>query len=118
VTECILAIALPKRTTFFHSKANKETKRVTTKDRGKAVALTPNPVFVISQHNNTGLSTKREQIFILFDGEDTHCRDHARSALLAQGAIFPKGDLPERAHTFNALFFLKVTLHPNFTIRM
>jgi hypothetical protein len=47
MTKSILTIALLEGTTFFHREADQETKRVATKDGGKAIALTPNPVFVI-----------------------------------------------------------------------
>jgi hypothetical protein len=118
MTKGILTIALLKRTTFFHCKADQETKRVTMKDRGKAIALAPNSVFVIPQNNNARLSPKREEIFILFHCEDTHGRDCVRRTFLAQCAILAKGDLFECTQTFYATLFLKVTLHPNFTIRM
>ena len=93
MTKGILTIALSKRTTFFYREADQETKRVTTKDGGKAITLAPNSVFVIPQNNNARLSPKREEIFILFNCEDTHGRDCARRALLAQCAIPTKGEL-------------------------
>jgi len=118
MTKGILTIALLKRTMFFYREADQETKRVATKDGGKAIALAPNSVFVIPQNNNARLSLKREEIFILFNCEDTHGRDCVRRALLVQCAILAKGDLFECTQTFYATLFFKVTLHPNFTIRM
>jgi hypothetical protein len=82
MTKGILTIALSERTAFFHREADQETKRVATKDGGKAIALAPNSVFVIPQNNNARLSPKREEIFILFNCEDTHGRYCARRALL------------------------------------
>jgi len=78
MTKGILTIALSKRTTFFYHEADQETKRVATKDGGKAIALAPNSVLVIPQNNNARLSPKREEIFILFN------------TLLAQCAILPR----------------------------
>jgi len=49
MTKGILTITLSKRTTFFYREADQETKRVATKDGGKAIAPAPNSVFVISQ---------------------------------------------------------------------
>ena len=92
MTEGILTVALTKRTAFFHHKADQESKRVATKDWGKTIAFAPNSVFVISQYNNARLSPKREELFILFNGEDTHGGNGTRRALLAQCTIFTKGD--------------------------
>jgi hypothetical protein len=118
MTKCILTIPLSKRTTFFYREADQETKRVATKDGGKSIALAPNSVFMISQNDNARFSSKREEIFILFNCEDTHGRDCARRAFLSQCSILAKGDLFECTQTFYATLFLKVTLHPNLTIRM
>ncbi len=110
MTKGILTIALSKRTTFLHHEADKETKRVATKNRGKAIAFTPNPVLMIPQDNDTRFRTKGEEILILFNCEDTHGRDGARCSFFAQCTVFPKGDLPERTHTLDAPFFFEVTL--------
>jgi hypothetical protein len=118
MTKCILTITLSKRTTFFYREADQETKRVATKDGGKSIALAPNSVFMISQNDNARFSSKREEVFILFNCEDTHGRDCARRAFLSQCAIFAKGDLFECTQTFHPTLFLKETLHPNLTIRM
>jgi hypothetical protein len=72
MTKGILTVALSKRTTFFDREADQETKRVTTKDGCKAIALAPSSFFMISQNDNARFSLKREEIFILFNCEDTH----------------------------------------------
>jgi len=118
MTEGILTITLSKKMTFLHREADKEMKRVATKNRGKAIAFAPNPVFMISQSNDARFCTKRAEILILFDCEDTHGRDGARCSFFTHGTVFPKGDLPERTHTLDAPFFFEVTLQPNFTIGM
>ena len=118
MTEGILTVALTKRTVFVYRKADEETKRVTTKDWGKTIASAPNSVFAISQDNYGRLFPKREELFILFNCEDTHGRDGTRGAFLVQCTILTKGDLLKRTHALNAALFLKVTLHPNFTIRV
>jgi hypothetical protein len=118
VTEGILTVALTERTAFFHREADQETKRVATKDWGKTIAFAPNSVFVISQDNDARLCPKREELFILFNCEDTHGRDGTRRTLLAQCTILAKGDLLKRTHALNAPLFFEVTLHPNFTIRV
>jgi hypothetical protein len=118
VTEGVLTVALTERTAFFHCEADQETKRVATKDWGKTIAFAPNSILVISQDNDSRLCPKREELFILFNCEDTHGRDSTRRTFLAQSAILAKGDLPKRTHAFNAPLFFEVTLHPNFSIRV
>jgi hypothetical protein len=118
MTESILTITLSKGTMFLHRKADKEAKRVATKNRGKAIAFAPNPVFMIPQSNDARFHTKGAEILILFDCEDTHGRDGARRSFFTQSTVFPKGDLPERTHTLDAPFFFEVTLQPNIAIGM
>jgi hypothetical protein len=107
MTEGILTIALSKRTTFLHRKADKETKRVATKNQGKAITFAPNPVLMIPQDNDARFRIKREEILILFNCEDTHGRNGARRSFFAQGTVFPKGDLLERTHTLDDPFSSK-----------
>ena len=109
MTEDILAIARSKMMTFLHCKADKETKRVATMNRGKAIVFAPNPVLMIPQDNDTRFRTKREKILILFYCEDTHGRYGARRSFFVKGTVFPKGVFPETTHTLDALFFFKVT---------
>ena len=118
MTEGILTITLSKRMTFLRREAVKETKRVAMKNQGKVIAFPPKPVFMISQSNDARFRTKRVEILILFDCEDTHGRDGARHSFFTQRTVFPKGDLPEHIHTLDAPFFFEVSLQPNFTIRM
>jgi hypothetical protein len=118
MTEGILTITLLTGAMFLHRKADKEAKRVAMKNRGKAIAFAPNPVFMIPQSNDARFHTKGAEIIILFDCEDTHGRDGARRSFFTQSTVFPKGDLPERTHTLDAPFFFEVTLQPNIAIRM
>ena len=71
MTEGILTITLSKRMTFLRREAVKETKRVAMKNQGKVIAFPPKPVFMISQSNDARFHTKRVEILILFDCEDT-----------------------------------------------
>jgi len=48
IAEGILTIALSKRASFFHGKADQEMKRVATKNWCKFFAVTPNPFFSIA----------------------------------------------------------------------
>ena len=89
MTEGIRTITLSKGTTFLHREADKETKRDATKNRGKAIAFAPNPVFMIPQSNDARFRTKGAEILILFDCEDTHGRDGARRSFFTQSMVFP-----------------------------
>jgi hypothetical protein len=68
LTKCIFAISLSQRAAFFNGEADKKPKGVAAKYRHILIAFAPNPVFVITQHNDAWFGTEREQIFILLDG--------------------------------------------------
>jgi hypothetical protein len=72
VRKCTLAkgiftIPLMEGTTLFNSKANQEMKTVLTKNRGEAIAFTPNSALVIFQDNDSGFCMEEEEILILFN---------------------------------------------------
>jgi hypothetical protein len=57
-----------------------------------------------------------EQILISLDHKDTHGRDSARSPFLLEGAIFAKSDLTICVKRLKAIFFVLITLQPNFLV--
>jgi hypothetical protein len=57
-------------------------------------------------------------LFVLFDGEDTHCGDGLWGTFLTKSPVFSQGDFPKGTHFLNTSFLLVVTLKPNLTIRM
>ncbi len=57
-------------------------------------------------------------MFVLFDDEDTHCRDGLWGTFLTKSPVFSQGDFPKGTHFFNTSFLLVITLKPNLTIGM
>ena len=76
---------------FLHPKTDKERKRVATKNWGKVIDFAPNPVLMIPQDNDTRLRTKREEIIILFNCEDTHGRYGVRGSFFCARHGIPQG---------------------------
>jgi hypothetical protein len=69
-------------------------------------------------NDNPRLSTEREEIFILFNGQDAHGGNGFWSAFLMKCPVFPKSDFAISSKAFNALLFLIITLEPKFAVRM
>ncbi len=61
---------------------------------------------------------EREEIFILFNGQDAHSGNGFWSAFLTTHPVFPKSDFTISSEAFNALLFLIITLELNFAVRM
>jgi hypothetical protein len=118
LTEGVFAIALPKRAALLNGKADKEAERITTEDRSEPIRLGPEAVFMISKYDNPRLSMEREEIFILFNGQEAHGRNCFRSAFLAERPVLPKSDFAISSKAFNALLFLVITLEQKFLVRM
>jgi hypothetical protein len=57
-------------------------------------------------------------LFVLFDGEDTHCGDGLWGTFLTKSPVFSQGDFSKGTHFFNTSFLLVIALNPNFTIGM
>ena len=97
-------------TAFFNCKAMKETKGILTKNRGKAIAFTPDTLFMIAQCRDPRFCAKREEIFVLFNNQHAHSKDCFRCTFVAKSAIFSKSNFPISVKAFNAAFFLPITI--------
>jgi hypothetical protein len=67
LAKCVFATALAEGATLFDRHRNQKPKRVTTKNRSKAVAFAPNMVFVVAKDDNLRFSLKRIDILITFN---------------------------------------------------
>ena len=104
------AIALSQGTAFFNCKASKETKGILTKNRGKAIAFTPDTLFKITQCQDPRFCMKSEEI-LSFLIVNTHMVGIALGApFFAKSAIFFKSNFPISVEAFNAVFFLPITV--------
>ncbi len=88
----IFAVNLMKRAMVLDSHADKETERIASKDRCKFIRLVPDPVFVVTQHDDAGFGLMWEELFIPLDCEHTH------SGNSAMGCNKPFGPKPEIQH--------------------
>ncbi len=91
LAECAFTVILTKRATVLDCHADKESERVAAEDRRKFIRLRPNPVFVVTKHNDARFGAMWKQVLILLDCEDTHRRNGARCAFLPKGTILAKG---------------------------
>jgi hypothetical protein len=109
---------LTKRATVLDGHADKDSERVALEDRHKFIRLWPNPVFVVTKHDNTRFGTKWKQVLIPLDREDTHCWNGARCAFLPKGTILTKGYFLVGVERFEAALFFGIALKPDFAIRV
>jgi hypothetical protein len=118
LAEHVPTIALTQWTTVGNSHAGEEPKRVLMKDGGELVALAPNSVFVVAEHNNAEFGVKGTELLIFIDGEDAHGWNSPRSTLLLQSPILPKSDLLVGIKALDAPFLLKEAFKPDLTVRV
>ncbi len=114
----ILAVTLFKTTTVLSQQANQEAKTIKPENGCKMIAFGPIADFTVSQDNDTRLGPKRHQLIVLFNGEDTHCRNSFWGTFSTKSSVFPQGDFPNGAHILNTMFLIVITLKPNLTIGM
>jgi hypothetical protein len=118
LAEGVFAISLLKAATVLSRQTNQKPETIEPKNRCKTLVLGPVAFFTIAQHDNARFGSKRHQILVLLNGENTHRGDGLWSTFLPESPVFAKSDLPESAHFFNTTFLLVITLKPNLTIGM
>jgi hypothetical protein len=118
LVKCIFAVTLTKRATVLDGHADKELERIASEDRRKFIRLGPDPVFVVTQHNDAGFGLMWEELFIPLDHENTHSGNGARGALFTECTILAKSDFAVGVEGFEASFFILITLKPDVAIRM
>ncbi len=100
------------------SKTNEKAEAVKAKNRGKAIALRPIPTLTVAQNDDPRFSSKRHEVLVLFDRQDTHRGGGPRSAFLLQGLVLTQRDTFKGAETLDSILFLVVALKPDVSIGM
>ena len=118
LAESVFAISLFKSSTMLSRQTNQEAETIELKNGCKAITFGPVVAFTITQYDYTRLGPKRHQLFVLFDGEDTHCGDGLWGTLLTKSPVFSQGDFSKGTHFLNTSFLLMITLKSNLTIGM
>jgi hypothetical protein len=101
----VFAVALMKRATVLDGHADEEMERIALEDRCKFIRLGPDPVFVVTQHDDAGFGSMWEELVISLDREDTHSGNGPRGALFMECTILAKGDFAVGVERFEASFF-------------
>jgi hypothetical protein len=68
LAESVFTVALSKCAMFLNRKTSEETKGILTENGHKTIAFGPNAVFMVTEHHNPRLHTKREEMFVLLNG--------------------------------------------------
>jgi hypothetical protein len=68
LAESIFTVALSKCAMLLNRKTSKETKGILKENGRETIAFGPNAVFMVTEHHNPRLHTKREEMFVLLNG--------------------------------------------------
>ena len=105
-------------TFLFDSHADKETEGLGAEHVRISLRFGPYTFFTIAKNNYTRLGPEGEEVFVLFDGVDTHCGNGLWAAIFSYCVIFAEGDTLEGSHAFNGILLLVIALQPYFVVRV
>ncbi len=118
LTERVLAVVLIKWMARSDGHACEETERILTKDRGELLALFQNMVLVIPKDDDARFCTKRVEILVFLDSEDTHHGDDTRGPFFPESMILTQCDLLIGIKSLDAAFLFKEAIKPDLSVWM
>ena len=73
---------------------------------------------MIAEDDSARLGAEGKEVFILFDGQNTHGMDGSWGTIFSHGTIFAEGKPCDGTHAFNGIIFIIIALQPYFSVRM
>ncbi len=73
---------------------------------------------MIAKNDDLWFGTKRDEIFVLFDGEDGHSGNSFQGILFTESLILTQIELLECVHTFDGDLLFVIALEPDLPVWM